>query len=405
MASYTQIKANNKQGYKWICTLEGPPDPVTGRRKQIARRADSQKEALARAQAEYNKLAKGFDTKKIKKLTFAEVADEWLKAYSKKQVKQGSIIARDVQTKLLKKHFQNQLISEITHRLYQNLLYFFDEEDYSRNTLLGVNNTANMIFKYALKNKFITENPAIDVNIPQKKISVEEIENEDRLIEQKYLDRSELTSFLRVVSEHGLFQEKEIFYLLAFSGLRVGELCALKWPDIYFDNNTVRITKTLLGTNRKKYRLDTPKTKKSVRVVPVDSDVIAMLQNHKEKQYQCRIEEIKLFPEYHDKDFVFRSIEGYPYVTQSIRSRMYSLLKKTEIKKHATPHIFRHTYVSMLAEAGVDLITIMNRVGHEDEKTTLKIYTHVTKKMQQDADLKLKKHYADVLNLDVLQET
>lgn len=59
----------------------------------------------------------------------------------------------------------------------------------------------------------------------------------------------------------------------------------------------------------------------------------------------------------------------------------------------------------MLAEAGVDLITTMNRVGHEDEKTTLKIYTHVTKKMQQDADLKLKKHYADVLNLNVLQET
>lgn len=38
MASYTKIKANNKQGYKWICTLEGPPDPVTGKRKQIPRR-------------------------------------------------------------------------------------------------------------------------------------------------------------------------------------------------------------------------------------------------------------------------------------------------------------------------------------------------------------------------------
>lgn len=63
MASYTKIKANNKQGYKWICTLEGPPDPITGKRKQIPRRGDTQKEALARAQAEYEKLAKGIDTK------------------------------------------------------------------------------------------------------------------------------------------------------------------------------------------------------------------------------------------------------------------------------------------------------------------------------------------------------
>lgn len=143
-----------------------------------------------------------------------------------------------------------------------------------------------MIFKYALKNKLITENPTIDAIIPSKEVTVEELENKDQL-----------------------------------------------------------------------------------------------------------------------KEFVFRNSEGYPYTVPSIRSRMYSLLKKTKIKKHATPHIFRHTYVSMLAEAGVDLHTTMSRVGHEDEKTTLTVYTHVTKKMQLNADLKIKKHYADVLNLSVLQES
>ncbi len=79
-------------------------------------------------------------------------------------------------------------------------------------------------------------------------------------------------------------------------------------------------------------------------------------------------------------------------------------MKKTTIKKHATPHIFRHTYISMLAEAGVDLITIMQRVGHRDEKITLGIYTHVTQKMQNNADQKIKKHFAEVLNMSVLQD-
>lgn len=404
MASYTKIPAKNKQGYKWICTLEGPPDPVTGKRKQIPRRGDTQKEAYDRANAELKKLKEGIDTKKIKKLTFGKVADEWLRTYSKSSAKQGSIIARDTQAKLLKKYFGSTPIAKITHRNYQNFFNDRDDEGYARNTMLGVSNTGNMIFKYALKNKFITENPAIDVVVPHKQITVEELENKDILIEEKYLDRSELTRFLKAVSDHGLVQEKEMFYLLAFSGFRPGEMCALKWPDFDFANNRIRITKTLLGTNRKEYIIDTPKTKKSVRIVPIDSDIMSMLQIHKNRQAERRIEELRLIQEYHDAGFVFRNSSGYPYTVQAVRSRMYSLLKKTDIKKHATPHIFRHTYVSMLAEAGVDLKTIMSRVGHEDEKTTLLIYTHVTKKMQQDADLKIKRHYADLIKLSDLQD-
>ncbi|WP_420855429.1 tyrosine-type recombinase/integrase [Virgibacillus indicus] len=47
-----------------------------------------------------------------------------------------------------------------------------------------------------------------------------------------------------------------------------------------------------------------------------------------------------------------------------------------------TPHSFRHTHISMMTEAGIDLPTIMKRVGHEDPDTTLKVYTHVTEKMK-----------------------
>lgn len=59
---------------------------------------------------------------------------------------------------------------------------------------------------------------------------------------------------------------------------------------------------------------------------------------------------------------------------------MNRILKKTTITKPAIPHIFRHTHISMLAEAEIDLATIMKRVGHDDEKTTLKIYTHIQKR-------------------------
>ncbi|MCW3790554.1 tyrosine-type recombinase/integrase [Paenibacillus sp. LS1] len=111
-----------------------------------------------------------------------------------------------------------------------------------------------------------------------------------------------------------------------------------------------------------------------------------------------------MYKHYHDENFVFRKPDGYPIHQKYILTRMQQLMKKTTIKKHATPHILRHTYISMLAEAGVDLITIMQRVGHRDEKITLGIYNHVTQKMQNNADQKLKKHFAEVLNMSVLQD-
>ncbi|OAB41010.1 integrase [Paenibacillus macquariensis subsp. defensor] len=404
MASYTKIPANNKQGYKWICTIEGPPDPTTGKRNQIPRRADTQKEALARAQSVYNERKLGVDSKKNKKTTIKDVADEWLKTYSKGKVKRRSVVQRGVQINNLNNYFKKKPISKITHRDYQNFLNDLDDQEYAHNTMLGINNTANMIFKYAIKHKIRIDNPTIDAVIPQKLTTVEEIENKDQLIEDKYLNRSELLDFFSTINEHGELQDKEIFYLLAFSGFRSGELCALKWTDIDFVSNQIRITKTMDSDNMRNYQLVTPKTTGSIRLVPIDENVMIILMEHKERQASQMKSQRDYFKDYHDKKFVFRNDDGYPLNVQHIRIRMQRIIKDTSITKHATPHIFRHTFVSMLAEAEVDLNTIMQRVGHENEKTTLNIYTHVTQKMQKNADLKIKNHYSDVLNLSTLQD-
>lgn len=77
---------------------------------------------------------------------------------------------------------------------------------------------------------------------------------------------------------------------------------------------------------------------------------------------------------------------------------MNLILKKTTITKPAIPHIFRRTHISMVAEAEIDLATIMKRVGHDDEKTTLKIYTHITEKMKRNANEKISNYFSEVLN-------
>ncbi|WP_255247457.1 tyrosine-type recombinase/integrase [Paucisalibacillus globulus] len=119
----------------------------------------------------------------------------------------------------------------------------------------------------------------------------------------------------------------------------------------------------------------TPKTEGSVRTIDVDSIVINLLNLHKQEQGKI-IKENKPF--YIDKGFIFATNEGYPKTIKHIAIRMQRLLKKTTIKKHVTPHSFRHTHTSLLIEANVHIKEIQERLGHSDINTTMDIYAHMT---------------------------
>ncbi|KYG33015.1 tyrosine-type recombinase/integrase [Alkalihalobacillus trypoxylicola] len=132
--------------------------------------------------------------------------------------------------------------------------------------------------------------------------------------------------------------------------------------DLDFTNNTISITKTIYNENNKKKLI---------------------LRNSMD--------------DYRDKDFLFARTNGYPFITKNVAERIKRIIGFTDIKKKATPHFFRHTHISMLTEAKVDIATIMKRVGHEDMNTTMQIYTHVTNKMKKDAPLQVNNLYRDIL--------
>ena len=92
------------------------------------------------------------------------------------------------------------------------------------------------------------------------------------------------------------------------------------------------------------------------------------------------------FKGYEEQGYIFAAKRGNPYDMQYINK----LLKQVRIEgKHLTTHIFRHTHISILAELGIPLKAIMQRVGHNDPATTLSIYTHVTQHMKNDIVEKL----------------
>ncbi|KAA0941578.1 site-specific integrase [Sporosarcina sp. ANT_H38] len=381
----------------WSCVADGPPDPVTGRRNQIPRRGKTKREAMDRVNEAINSLKNdSIDQRVGKNMTFDTLANEWLATYSLTGVKKNTIRVRKHEIGNLNSRIAKVPIANITHSMYQKILNDM-APDFARSTLQGINITAGMIFRYAIRDKKIKDDPTVGATVPKKRKTVEEIKEDP--VEGLYLEHDELEEFLLAVQNHGLYLDLERFYLLAFSGMRSGELCALQKDDMVFKDGIIKINKTLYSesNNMRLYELTPPKTDGSVRDIEMEKPVMDMLQRVVKNNDKHKLQYKHMYEDFHDENFVFCRDNGYPFAPKNIGVRMARLVGKTSIKKNATPHIFRHTHISMLTEAGVELPTIMARVGHEDIETTMKVYTHVTNKMKKDASVKINDIYGNIL--------
>ncbi|GAQ19141.1 integrase [Oceanobacillus picturae] len=139
--------------------------------------------------------------------------------------------------------------------------------------------------------------------------------------------------------------------------------------------------------------MHTPKTEGSVRTITIDPILIYLLEIHKIEQDKIKRENK---PFYNDNGFIFATNEGYPKTIKHIAIRMNRLLKKTSIKKHVTPHSFRHTHTSLLIEANVHIKEIQERLGHSDINTTMDIYAHMTKNIKKESSEKFTKMMTEV---------
>ncbi|WP_144518679.1 tyrosine-type recombinase/integrase [Bacillus thuringiensis] len=382
MASFQ--KYETKKGFKWLLIVEVGVDPVTGKRKQKKIRGFKTKKAAQLAAARLEQEVTNGTYINEPDILFKDFVQEWLNIYSK-ATKISSLRVRQKQSDKLVDYFANIKMKDITKKIYQAALNNLHDKGYAFNTLDGIHTAGRMIFKKAIELQIIKSNPTDNVKIPRKVETVEDIENSKKVI--KYMEKEELAYFLQVAKEKGLDNDYVFFSVLAYSGLRAGELLALKWTDVNFENNTIKITKTLYNPNNngQHYHLLTPKTKGSIRTIKMDDGIIKLLKSHKAKQ-----NELKLYTrtKYVDKGFVITKSSGYPEVIKMIQNRLKRLLKLSNIIKNITPHSFRHTHTSLLIEAGVGIKEIQQRLGHTDIETTMNIYAHMTKNMEEKASQK-----------------
>lgn len=382
----------HKRGNTWSYTLDVGIKPDTGKRIQKGKGGfRTKKEAQLAAAALINDLDQGVHVTESG-ILFKDFASEWLTLYKNTgRVKVTTIDIRKYGVSKLLTFFAHLKLKKITRNIYQEALNELHASGYTYGTLIAINSTGRILFKKAVELGHIKVNPTEYAVLPRAQKTVEEIEEEIEI--PKYLEKKDLVLFLETAQKIGLESDYVVFKLLAYSGIRLGELCALMWKDIDFENHTISITKTYSNKNYKAtdYTLLTPKTKKSKRTIAIDVSVLGDLEKHKALQ---NIYKMTHRDNYHPKDFIFTNITkfpGYPRPLQLFENRMARILKLAKLNENLTPHSLRHTHTSLLAEAGVGLEEIMDRLGHADDEITRLVYLHVTKTMKKKASQKFSK--------------
>lgn len=353
-------------------------DPYTEKNKRVSVTLTSKSnQAKKQAQSLLNdKINQKSLNQKNKSVTFKDCFDEWFEVYSQ-TVKPTSSIKVRYSMKHISKYIKDDyLIDKIGKSTIQDMLNdLYYKEEYSFNYVNSIKATVSLIFSFAENANYINVNPVLKTVLKQKPKTVSELES----TRNKFLEQKELSLLLAEIRKSEKSKRNaDICEFIALTGLRIGELLSLKTS--HFNGHSISIEGTLNYTTQKYSEgiIGTTKTDESTRVVELSNRAIEIIENSITENTLR-----SLSKSYNDRGFIFTSHSGSPVAIQTINACTKSNALRIGLDKTVTTHVFRHTHVSLLSELNIPIKTIMERVGHSDYETTLKIYTHVTSKMKE----------------------
>ena len=347
---------------------------VDGKKKYKSVYGNTQKEANQKADEVRASLRKGMDLTSSSD-SFVLWADYWL-TYKKNEVSADRYDALLPRVKVWKNALAFAKISQIKPFDLQTILFSISarnpltDKPMAKKTIRSYIQIITSIFDFAIDNRIIEFNPALKLKAPQNAT-----ENHRRALSEE--ERQRVMEF-----EH---RAKPSAMLLMLSGLRRGEATALKWNDIDFEKNTISVTKSY---NFKQKEIKLPKNNKS-RIVSVPQVLIDYLSSlDKTSPFVLTSANgsmmtdtawKRLYESYmHDLNLQYGNFVSVP--------NKFAPTKIPMMIKPFTPHELRHTFCTIMYEAGVDVLTAKEQMGHSDVKTTLSIYTHLSS-LQKERDI------------------
>lgn len=350
------------------------------------------------------------------KLTFQSFAEIWQSDYAQHYL-EGS--TQQLYQHLLKTHILpvigNIKLTKIQpnqlSRLYNTLAC--ERKDgkpggYANKTIKHIHNLISTIYSAAIKWNVVLDNPCDRVTPPKQapagdKVKYFTIEQTERFIAlldkdfnttYKAHDRVDDTGKPYHVAEYNetrkIPTQFKFFFLLAiFTGMRRGELIALEWSDLDLVKNSISITKSTTLVNGKPLT-KAPKTSSSIRTISVPASVMKVAKAWRKEQLRYRM---TIGSQWIGENYVFIQWNGkqmYPDTPYNTFKRILHRYNKTiENEDDKLPdiplHGLRHTSATLLISQNVDVRTVSGRLGHAQTSTTMDIYSHALKEMDEKA--------------------
>ncbi len=228
----------------------------------------------------------------------------------------------------------------------------------------------------AVSEGLIVKSPAAGVKL----LKVEEKASETY---HRALTEEEQRIFMQEARNEWLY---ELLALLLCTGMRIGEATALTWQDIDYKNNVIHVTKTISRTGEGKYMIGTPKSKSSIRDIPLNNAIKDILKSQKDKQKKIHGNVVSV------SQNVFENIYGGMVFNASVNKAITETLKRINADEEQIPHFSAHalrdTFATRYIEQGGSPQVLKTILGHGSLAMTMDLYSHVlpnTKQKEMDS--------------------
>lgn len=313
-----------------------------------------------------------------KNLTVSFWFDEYIKLYKEGKVKETTLYRIYQTYSPCRRDVLGMMKLQDVRAIHvQRLINEMLDRGNTYGTIKLLKSLLNDMFKKAIGNGYMLINPCEAVVLPKK-------DNYER----RYLTEEEQEMFLDVAKE---FYHYEIFCACLALGARIGEVLALKWEDISFDEKTVHFRRTLHYSklseeDKTHFFFTTPKTESSDRVVPLLPEAELILKQVRKKQLRNRILNASAWRQISPfEDMVFTTQQGAPVRYGDVNRTIKTVVMKVNLQEEElakiedreprvlesfSPHCFRHTFVTRCKDKGIPYEVIKPYVGHSNEEMT-----------------------------------
>ena len=285
--------------------------------------------------------------------TFEEIVVLW-QADKKQYVKRSTYSAYSL---LVNNHLIPAFagVYDVTEDMVQSFVFTKLEQGLSQKSIKDILIVLKMILRFGVKQGCL-EHREIDVKFP----------TERERQEVEVLSRNNQKHIMEYVQSHFTFMNLGIYICLC-AGLRIGEVCALVWDDIDVENGVINVSKTIQriyviegGEKHTEVIIDTPKSKNSIREIPIARDLLKM---------------IKPFKKVVNGRFYVLTNSAQPTEPRTYRNYYKRLMTQLDMPKLKF-HGLRHSFATRCIESRCDYKTVSVLLGHSNISTTLNLYVH-----------------------------